>query len=411
MKQMHGFDVDVIVAGGGNAGAAFALAAAQAGLSVALVDAAPVERRAAPDFDGRAYALAAATVNALKTLGAWGAVASRAQPFSAIEIFDGRLGDPGPARLRFEGAALSAAPFAALVEDRFLRAALLDAVAQGDAIEHIAPASVEGLEADGGGATARLSDGRALRAAVAIAADGRRSALAAAAGVRWTGRRYGQKGLTCAVSASRPHAGVARQIFYPAGPFAMLPLTGGRVSIVWSERTAEADRIAALDDGAYLAEIALRAGGLLGDIALVGPRWVYPLELSLAQECVAPRLALLGDAAHAIHPIAGQGLNLAFRDIAALAEVLADARRRGEDIGAPHVLERYQRWRRFDSVAFGAGTDAINRLFSNDLGPARLLRDAGLAIVDAAPALKRFFMAEAAGVSGDVPRLLRGEPV
>jgi 2-octaprenyl-6-methoxyphenol hydroxylase len=191
----------------------------------------------------------------------------------------------------------------------------------------------------------------------------------------------------------------------------MLPLPGDRVSIVWSDRKAEAERIAALDDRLYLAEIALRAGGMLGDIALAGRRWAYPLELALAHDYVAPRLAVMGDAAHAVHPIAGQGFNLALRDAAALAETLADARRRGEDVGAPQVLARYQTWRRFDATAMGAGMDGINRLFSNDVGPLRLLRDAGLALVQAAPAAKRFFMATAAGVSGETPRLLRGEAV
>jgi 2-octaprenyl-6-methoxyphenol hydroxylase len=402
---------DLIVAGGGNAGAALALAAAQAGLSVALLDEKPVERRADPGFDGRAYAMAAASIAMLKALGVWGAVAARAQPFSAIEIFDGRLGDPGPVRLRFEGAALAQAPVAALLEDRFLRGALLDAVAARPAIDHIAPAAVAALRPDAGGVTAALVDGRTLRAAVAVAADGRRSRLAAEAGIRWAGRRYDQTGLTCAVEVSRPHAGVARQVFYPGGPFAMLPLPGDRVSIVWSDRKREAERVAALPDDLYLAEIALRAGGLLGELRLAGPRWAYPLELALAHDYVAPRLALLGDAAHAVHPIAGQGLNLAFRDVAALAEVLADARRRGEDIGAPQVLARYQTWRRFDATAMGAGMDGIARLFSNDIGPLRLLRDTGLSVVNAAPAMKRMFMAAAAGVAGETPRLLRGEAV
>jgi len=399
------FDTDILIIGGGANGAAFALAAAKAGLRSVLLDASPEARRRDPGFDGRAYALAAASMNFLRAVAVWPMVAAHAQPFSAIEIYDGRLGDPGPLRLRFERDALDRAPFAALLEDRYLRNALLDAVAASPLIDHRAPAPVRDASPEG---VVTLESGETLRAPLVVACDGRRSRIASAAGVRWTGRTYDQTGLVCAVDCAIPHQGVARQVFYPSGPFAMLPLPGDRVSVVWSERTAEAARIAALDDRAYAAEIALRAGGMLGAVRLAGRRWAYPLMLALAYAYVAPRLAVLGDAAHAVHPIAGQGLNLGLRDAAALAQVLAEARRRGEDIGAPDVLARYQRWRRFDGTTFGAGMDGLNRLFSTDAAPVRALRDLGLAVVDAAPGLKAAFMAAARGAAGDTPNLLRG---
>lgn len=402
-------DADLLIAGGGNTGAALALAASAAGLTVILTDAEPAARRASPGFDGRAYALAAASVKMLGALGVWPAVAAEAEPMRAIEIFDGRLGDPGPVRLRFDGAALDAAPFAVLLEDRFLRAALLDAVAADPRVTHLSPTRVVDHEAGSAGAVATLDDGRRIAARLIAACDGKRSLTAARAGISWSRARYDQIGLVCALRCDAPHGGVARQVFYPGGPFAMLPLPGDRVSIVWSERTAEARRIAALDDRGYAAEIALRAGGLLGRVALEGRRWAYPLDFSLAYGFVGPRLAVVGDAAHGFHPIAGQGFNLSLRDAAALAETLAEARRRGEDPGAPAVLERYQQWRRFDAAAFGAATDGLNRLFSTDFAPLRALRDAGLACVGRLPALKRAFMATAAGAAGEAPRLLRGE--
>jgi 2-octaprenyl-6-methoxyphenol hydroxylase len=406
---MAGFDADVLIVGGGVVGLSLALAVDAAGLSVALLDRTAAERRAEPDFDGRAYALAAASVKAFEALGVWPAVAAHAEPMREILISDGRPGRPGRALLRFDGAELDRAPFAMLLEDRWLRRALLEAVAARPGIAHRAPADVAGMTVDEGAATVALADGGTLGARLVVACDGRRSALAAQAGIGWTGGRYAQTGLVCALACEKPHHGVARQIFYPGGPFAMLPLPENRVSIVWSEREAEAARLQALPDDRYLAEVLARTGGALGRATLAGRRWAYPLELALAYAYVAPRLALAGDAAHAVHPIAGQGFNIALRDVAALAETLAEARRRGEDPGAEAVLARYQRWRRFDATVFAAATDGLNRLFSNDSALLRLARGAGLRLVDAAPPLKRLFMEAAAGWSGETPRLLRGE--
>jgi 2-octaprenyl-6-methoxyphenol hydroxylase len=407
MTKPH--DTDVLIVGGGLAGAALSLALARGGLSSILLDTVATETRADPGFDGRAYALAAASVNLLRGIGVWGTVAAHAQPMTAIEIFDGEIGRPGPVRLRFEGAELDTFPFAVLLEDRFLRPALLEAVAAEPLVEQRAPFRAVAHEAGATGATVTGADGTVLRGAVAVAADGRRSPLAAAAGLRWSGRRYGQTGLVCAIDLAVDHGGLARQVFYPGGPFAVLPLPERRAQIVWSERTALAERIAGLDDAGYLEEIRRRLGGLAEATGLAGRRWAYPLELALAYAFAAPRLALLGDAAHAMHPIAGQGFNVGLRDVATLAEVLAEARRRGEDVGTAAVLDRYQRWRRFDSTALGGVTDGLNRLFSTDAGPVRALRDAGLRFVNAAPGIKRRIMTAAAGLDGDLPRLLRGE--
>jgi 2-octaprenyl-6-methoxyphenol hydroxylase len=407
--MINSHDADVLIVGGGLAGAALALALARGGLSSILLDALPAETRGKPGFDGRAYALAAASVNLLRGIGVWANVAAHAEAMTAIEIFDGELGHPGPVRLRFEGAELDTFPFATLLEDRFLRPALLDAVATEPLISQRAPFRVTRHEAGTAGARVTGEDGTVLRGALAVAADGRRSPLAAAAGLRWSGRRYGQTGLVCAIDLAADHGGVARQVFYPGGPFAVLPLPGRRAQIVWSERTSLARRIAGLDDAGYLAEIRRRLGGLAAATGLAGGRWAYPLEIALAYDYAAPRLAVLGDAAHAMHPIAGQGFNVGVRDVATIAEVLAEARRRGEDIGTAAVLERYQRWRRFDGTALGAITDGLNRLFSTDAGPLRTLRDAGLRLVNATPGVKRRIMQAAAGLEGDLPRLLRGE--
>jgi 2-octaprenyl-6-methoxyphenol hydroxylase len=283
------------------------------------------------------------------------------------------------------------------------------ATAAAEGITELAPAAIAGIDYDSTGAVVRLEDGRRLAAPLVVACDGRRSPVAAAAGIRRLRWSYGQTGLVNAIAHELPHRGVAHQSFFPGGPFAVLPLPGNRSSLVWSERTAEAERLQALDDATFTAEIAARIGDRLGRIELIGRRWAYPLDLTLAERYVAPRLALAGDAAHGVHPIAGQGMNIGLRDVAALAEVLVEAARIGEDIGAPMVLERYQSWRRFDATALALGMDAMNRLFSNRDPALRLARDAGLAAVNRMGWLRRAFMREAAGMTGAVPRLLKGQ--
>ena len=259
------------------------------------------------------------------------------------------------------------------------------------------------------GTTAALSDGRQIRARLVAAADGRESPLRRAAGIRTVEWRYPQTGIVTTVRHQRPHNGIAVEHFMRAGPFAILPMTGNRSSIVWTERAELAPRLVALSDAAFSAELAARFGDFLGTVEPIGPRWTYPLTLLLAERYVATRLALVGEAAHTIHPIAGQGLNLGIRDVAALAELVIDARRLGLDIGDESVLLRYQQWRRFDALALVAVTDGLNRLFSNSLPPVQLARDVGLAAVNRFPPLKRLLMRDAMGIAGDLPRLVRGE--
>ena len=404
-------DFDVIIAGGGLNGPALGLALAGAGLSVAVVDAQPARARAGAEFDGRAYALALASRRLLEGLGLWADLAPLSQPILAIRASDGRPGEgAAPFVLDFASAELEEGPMGVMLEDRHLYAAFAAAMDSREGIRHLPATTVTGQEVVPGGIRATLSDGRQITARVLVGADGRASGTAERAGIGRTGWGYGQTALVCAIRHEKPHNGTAHQFFMPGGPLAILPLPpGDRSSIVWSERTESAARIAALPDADFLDVLRPRIGDFLGRIALAGPRFSYPLNLTLADRYVAPRTALVGDAAHGVHPIAGQGLNLGLRDVGALAEVLVDARRRGEDIGAPDVLARYQHWRRFEATALALGMDTVNRLFSNDNPILRAGRDLGLGLVNAIPAARRAFMRQAAGLTGPLPRLLAGQ--
>jgi 2-octaprenyl-6-methoxyphenol hydroxylase len=401
-------DADILIVGGGLNGPCLALALAQAGLSSIVIDALPEDTRSGEGFDGRAYALALASVRMLDALGLWAKLAENAQPILEIKASDGRAGEgAAPFFLHFDHAEIEEGPMGQMIEDRYLRRALLSAMEADPRITHMPGATVVAQDT-GRAAEVTLADGRTLTGRLLVGADGRRSGTAERAGIKRTGSDYGQTALVCAIAHERPHHGIAQQFFMPAGPLAILPLPGNRSSIVWSETTARAAEIAAMDDAAYLDALRPAFGDFLGGISLAGARYSYPLALSIAEAFVAPRLALVGDAAHGIHPIAGQGLNLGLRDVAALAEVLADAKRRGEDIAAPDVLARYQTWRRFDTAAMAMATDAFNRLFSNDNPALRVLRDAGMGVVQALPGLRRRFIREAAGLTGDMPRLMTG---
>jgi 2-octaprenyl-6-methoxyphenol hydroxylase len=315
---------------------------------------------------------------------------------------------PAPFFLTFDHAEMEEGPMGFMAEDRLLYAAFLAAMAE-VGIELISGETVVSQEVTAQGAEVVLASGRVVRGSVLIGCDGRGSGVAARAGIGRTGWRYGQTALVTAIRHEKDHQGIAQQFFMPSGPLAILPLAGGHLSsIVWSETEAQAAAIQALGDADYLEALRPRFGDFLGEIALAGERFTYPLSLTLANSFVAPRVALVGDAAHGVHPIAGQGLNLGLRDVGALAQVLIEAQRRGEDIGAADVLERYQRWRRFDSTALALGMDGVNRLFSNDNPVLRLGRDLGMGLVNAVPGLRRGFMRQAAGLSGEVPRLLRG---
>ncbi len=405
-------DADAIIVGGGLAGPALALALAGAGLRVTLIDAQPARARTAADFDGRAYALALASQRLLAAVGVWPLVAAEAQPITQVRASDGRPGEGASAlHLNLDAAEIEDGAIGFMLEDRFLAAGLQDAMAAQPLVTQIAGVSVVAQEIGGLSATVTLDDGRRPAACVIIGCDGRQSGTASRAGIERDGWGYGQTAVVCALDHERPHGGVAQQFFMATGPLAILPLPGRRSSIVWSETEANARTILALDGADFLAVLRPRFGDHLGAISLAGPRFGYPLGLTLARSYVAPRLALAGDAAHGVHPLAGQGLNLGLRDVAALAQVLVEARRRGEDIGAAEVLARYQSWRRFDATAMALGMDRINRLFSNDNPILRLGRDLGLGLVNAVPGLRRGLMRQAAGIAGDPPQLLTGRPL
>lgn len=403
-------DSDIVIVGGGLGGPALALALAQEGLSVTIIDALsrPVRKNAA--FDGRAYALAMASVRLLRNLGLWDGIAGRTQPMLEIKVSDGRAGTGplSPFFLHFDHAELEEGPMGHMVEDRVLRRALLDALEDAPGVTAISGDAVVAQEITPGGATVTLASGKLLRTRLIVGADGRASGTGARAGIRRTEWGYGQTALVASVAHELPHHGIAHQFFMPPGPLAILPLPEDRSLIVWSEDAETAAGFAALDDADFMQVLRPRFGDFLGAITLAGQRYTYPLGLSLAQRLVAPRVALVGDAAHGLHPIAGQGLNAGLRDVAALAEVLGDARRRGEDFAAPDVLARYQDWRRFDITALAATTDLSNRLFSNDNPLLRAVRGLGMGAINAAAPLRRTMMREAAGLRGDLPRLMRG---
>jgi 2-octaprenyl-6-methoxyphenol hydroxylase len=402
------YDADILIVGGGLNGTCLALACAQAGLSSVVIDSATSDTRARDDFDGRSYALALASVRMLGALGLWADLADHAQPILQIKASDGRAGQgAAPFFLHFDSAELEEGPMGHMIEDRYLRRALMAAIDNAPLVTHRQGATVMAQDTTDD-AHVTLGDGTVLTGRLIVGADGRRSGTAARAGIRRTGWDYGQTALVCAIAHDLPHDGIAHQFFMPSGPLAILPLTGNRCSIVWSETHADARRLMAADDAAFLDHLRPRFGDFLGDIALAGKRHSYPLNLTIANAFVAQRLALVGDAAHGVHPIAGQGLNLGLRDVGALAEVLADALRRGEDIAAPDILARYQAWRRFDTAALAMATDGVNRLFSNDNPALRVIRDIGMGAISAVPTLRRAFMREAAGLTGDVPRLLQG---
>ena len=403
---------DILIVGGGLNGCALALALAGAGFSVALIDSQRVEPAGADGFDGRSYALALTSQRMLAALGLWGGLAADAQPILRITASDGHAHvGPSPLHLVFDHAEIEEGPMGFMVEDRHLRRALLAAIAATPAIRHLSGETVLGQSGDGPWVTVDLASGGVARGRLLVGCDGRGSGTAVRAGIGRTGWPYRQTALVCAVAHDLPHHGVAHQFFMPSGPLAILPLPGNRSSIVWTESDAQAVAIEALADADYLAVLRPRFGDFLGAVRLAGARFSYPLGLSLANAMVGTRLALVGDAAHGIHPLAGQGLNLGLRDAAALTEVLALAARRGEDVGAPAVLARYQGWRRFDTAALAAATDGVNRLFSNDNPVLRVGRDLGLGLVNAIPSLRRSLIREAAGLAGDVPRLMQGRAV
>jgi 2-octaprenyl-6-methoxyphenol hydroxylase len=401
-------DIELLIAGGGLNGLLLGVACAGAGLACAVVDREDPAAMLEADFDGRSSAIAYGSQQALSALGLWPAIAAEAEPILEIRVAD----DNGPLFLHYDHRELGAdAPLGWIVENRILRRALIERARSLPALALVAPIEVGSVETSAAAATAALSDGRMMTVSLVAAADGAKSPLRRAAGIRAVERRYRQTAIVTTVHHERPHGGIAVEHFLPAGPFAILPMTGNRSSIVWTEREELAARLTALPEAAFAAELKARFGDFLGRIELAGPRWSYPVGLMLAERYVDRRLALVGEAAHVIHPIAGQGLNLGIRDVAALAELVIDTRRLGLDIGDDALLQRYQRWRRLDAVLLAAVTDGLNRLFSNTSPPLRLIRDLGLAAVDRLPPVKRFLMRDAMGVTGQLPRLVGGQPL
>ena len=417
MSSKRGFDADVILGGGGLVGQTLALALEQAGLSVIVIDAARPAETLAPAFDGRAFAIAFASYRMWRALGLGEVLDEVAQPIEQIMVTDGRLpgrarkGGPSLLHLQFDRGELKDhdEPLGLMLEARYVRLALDRGVKAAKAIRMIQPQSVNAIERDPAGVTVTLANGEMLRAPLLVGADGRRSFVRQAVGIRTIGWDYPVTAIVATIQHEEPHGAVAHEYFLPNGPFAILPLKGNRSNIVWAEPRKAADALLKMNEPDFIAELRLRFGDFLGALSLEGPRFGYPLSMQLAERMIDARVALAGDSAHGIHPLAGQGLNLGLKDCAALAECIADGVNLGLDPGDVSILERYQRWRRFDNVSMAMGMEFFDKLFSNDIAPVRAARTLGLAAVNAVGPARRFFMKYAGGGAGDLPKLLRGE--
>lgn len=410
-------ECDAAIVGGGMAGLATALSLEAAGLSVAIVDALPVEVRGDEAFDGRASAIAYTSWRMFTVLGVADRLEGEAQRIEQILVTDGRApdglrpGGPSPLFLRFDHAEINGEggePLGYMVENRHLRRAMTETLQARGNITARAPARVVDVARDANGAVITLDDGGTISAPLIVAADGRNSFMRKRAGIRAHGWNYNQSAVVATAEIERGHDGVAHEYFLPAGPFAMLPLTGDRFSLVWTEKPRAAKALMELGESQFTEEMQRRFGDFAGKVKPAGPRWSYPLGVQVAEEYCAERLALVGDSAHAIHPIAGQGFNMGLRDAAALADVLGEARRAGLDIGDLTPLRRYERWRKFDNVTLSVATDGFNRLFGNDIGPVRKIRDMGMALTGKIGPARRFFARHAGGDTGERPRLMQG---
>jgi 2-octaprenyl-6-methoxyphenol hydroxylase len=404
-KNQADIQADITIIGGGLAGMTAAIALADQGFAVALIDRAPQADLTAAGYDGRASALAYASCQLFEALGIWPHMSPYAQPILEIRVSDG----PSLLHLHFDHETLGDGPLGHMVENRHTRIALFARLAEVAGITLLAPEEVTGIERTAGAAIVTLASGRTVTSKLLVGADGRASQVRRHAALPVSTIDYRQHGIVASIEHEYSHCGIAHERFLPSGPFAILPLTGNRSSLVWTEKSHLTETIMGLPERAFESEVRRRTGDFLGDIRVVGGRWAYPLSLQYASEYVADRLVLVGDAAHGIHPIWGQGLNLGLKDVAVLAEVLADAARVGLDIGSPAVLENYSRWRTTDNASVYAITDLFNRLFSNDILPLKLARDVGMAAVDRVTPLKNFFMSHARGTVGELPKLLRGE--
>jgi 2-octaprenyl-6-methoxyphenol hydroxylase len=398
---------DVVIIGGGFIGGTLACALSHLGLRTSIIDTQDPAIGLDVKFDGRASAIAFASQRLLESVGIWDLLAETACPIKDIRVSEGN----SPFFLHYDHKDTESQAFGYMIENRFIRRALHKKILELVAIEVVAPDHVQALERSGSGVRVKLESGKIITAPLVIGADGRNSITRRHAGIRTTGWSYNQSGIVCTVEHEEPHQHIAHEHFLPAGPFAILPLWNNRASIVWAERSDLVPAIMQLDETEFLEELKLRFGSFLGELKIVGSRWSYPLSLKFAERAIDQRLALVGDSLHGMHPIAGQGLNLGLRDVAALAEIIIDARRLGMDIGDTLVLERYQQWRRFDNSLMLAATDGLNRLFSNSIGPIQLARDIGLSAVNKMGPLKKILMRSAMGLSGEIPKLMKGQPL
>lgn len=392
----------VLIVGGGLVGASLAIALARSGISVIAVDRDPPAAAILPPYDGRASAIAAAGWRMLDRLGIAEKIQDR-QPIEEIRVSDG----DSPLFLHYDHRDLGDQPLGMMVENRHTRIALAETMAGLDNLRLIAPADVVRVERLQSHVVAHLSTGEMVRAELCVAADGRQSRTRTDAGIDTVGWSYNQDGIVCTIETERHHGGIAHERFLPSGPFAILPLSGNRASLVWTERSDLAPAFLDLNEADFTAEIQRRVGGFLGDIRVSGGRFRYPLNMILATRYQDRRLVLVGDAAHGIHPIAGQGFNLGLRDVAALTECLSQAAALGLDLGDAQALKNYERWRRPDSVLLSTTMDVLNRVFSNDITPLALVRDTGLAMVNRLKPARKFFMRHAMGDVGNLPPLLR----
>ena len=398
---------DIVIAGGGLVGSALAHAIALDGHDVTLVDAIPVKNKVNASFDGRAYALALGSTKMLEATGIWDRIKDKAQPILEIKVSQGHSGcGPTSLPLHFDHAEIEEGPMGYIIEARHLIMAFSKATKEAGSIELINDEIVS-QQADDKCMTLGLASGGRATCKLLVGCDGKKSGTATRAGINRVGWDYRQTALVASIKHDLPHHGIAHQFFMPPGPLAILPLPGNISSIVWSESQTTAEQFSGLSDRDFIEVLKPRFGDFLGDIRLKGKRFSYPLSLSIADRIVSERVALAGDAAHAIHPLAGQGLNIGLRDVATLAEVLSHAKRRGEDISSPAVLARYQQQRSFENLRMAIATDVINKLFSNDVLPLRIIRNIGMGMVGRMPMLRREIIREAAGLGGGLPYLMR----
>ena len=400
-------DSDIIIVGGGLNGSLMAIAAANIGFSTIVLDSKDNEASAENRFDGRSYALALSSVRLLKNLDIFEDIIDKSQPILDIKILDGKLVQgPSQFSLHFDNNEIHDGPMGQMVEDRFIRKALFTKINKNKQIDYKFNSKVTEHKKQSGYISITLDNGKKLNTKLLVGADGRNSELANRADIKKSGWKYNQSALVCAIEHEADHNGVAWQYFMPSGPLAVLPMTGKRSCIVWTEQNANAKAINLFDETRYTKILAARLGNFLGKFKIIGDRHTYPLELSIADRFIDERLALIGDAAHSVHPIAGQGLNAGFKDIAVLAHIIQDAHHRGEDLGSLGVLKRYEEWRRFDSAQLAYSTDLFNKLFSNENEALRLARNIGLKLLDSIPVAKRNIIKEAAGITGELPRLM-----